>query len=94
MSVTRIRPRTQPTTELQVLKNRYDEARDIKDAWHYRLKEAQRAHSNAIRTGQDHEATRRNITAVEINFNDAAAQHKTALTAWMDATLHLERNAA
>lgn len=94
MSVTRIRPQTQPNSRLQVLKNRDDEARDIKDAWHHRLQQAQTAHSNAIRTGQDHEATRRNIAAVEINFNDAAAQHQAALTTWMDATLNLERTAA
>ena len=94
MSVTRLRPQTQPTTELQILKNRYDEARDIKDAWHHRLEQAHRAHNVAARTGGDTEATNRTITAVEIDYVDAVTHHRAALTTWMDATLHLERTAA
>lgn len=75
----------------QTLKARYDEARQIKDAWHVRLQAAQQAHTEAVLNGGDTEATRRNINAVEINFNDAAAELSVAIDAWMDAVHHSEK---
>jgi hypothetical protein len=86
--------RSAPLTEAQILKARYDEARQIKDAWQHRLNQAHRAHSIAQLTGQDTEATQRNINAVEIEFTDAAGELKVALDAWMAATRTTERRAS
>ena len=94
MSVTAIRPRRVPMTEVEILKSRYDEARQIKDAWAHRLKLAQQDHSHAFHHGGDTDATRRNLTAVEINFTDAAGELKVALDAWMHVTLQHERRAS
>lgn len=87
MSVTMLRPRQAPITEAQILKNRYDEARAIKDAWDHRYHRAMREHSDAIRTGGDFNITRRNLDAIEIHVLDAAGELKVALNAWMTATL-------
>lgn len=94
MTATPIRARRLPITEVQILKSRYDEARKIKDAWDHRLKLAQRDHSDAFHHGGDAEATRRNLSAVEINVADAAGELKVALNAWMNATIQTERRAS
>lgn len=90
MTVTTLRPRQAPITETQILKNRYDEARQIKAAWDHRLKRAQHEHSDAIRHGGDTDATRRNLAAIDIQVADAAGELKVALNAWMAAVHHTE----
>ncbi|GGH93901.1 hypothetical protein ACFFGR_09430 [Arthrobacter liuii] len=87
MSVTKLPVRRVPITEAQILRNRYDEARAIKDAWDTRHRRAQREHSDAIRHRGDIQATRRNLDAIEIQVQDAAGELKVALNAWMAATL-------
>lgn len=100
MTVTPIRRAHHPISEAQVLKSRYDEARQIKEAWDYRLKRAQAEHSDAIRHGGDHEATRRNLNAIDIQVADAAGELAVALHAWMasvhyaESTLHTYRRAS
>jgi hypothetical protein len=95
MSVTRLPVRRAPITEAQVLRNRYDEAKAIKEAWDYRYMRATKEHSDAIRHGGDFEATRRNLDAIHIQVQDAAGELKVALNAWMAATLpHHERRTA
>ena len=95
MSVTTLRPRHVPITETQILKARYDEARQIKDAWDHRYRRAMQEHSEAIRHGGDFSVTRRNLDAVEIQVLDAAGELKVALNAWMAATIpHNERRTA
>lgn len=94
MTATRIRARRVPLTEAQVLKNRYDEARAIKDAWQYRLNLAHIEHHDAQQHGGDTEATRRNINAVQINLTDAAGELRVALDLWMHATSTPERRAS
>lgn len=88
MNVTHIRSRRATITDSQILKNRYDEARAIKDAWDQRLKRALSEHCDAIHHAGDTDATRRNLAAVEIQVADAAGELKVALNAWMTATLH------
>jgi hypothetical protein len=90
MTVTRIRTRRAPVTEVEILKARYDEARQIKDAWDYRYKRALSEHSDAIRSGGDFADTRRNLDAVEIQVADAGGELKVALAAWMHATTQQE----
>lgn len=83
-----------PISEAQILKNRYDEAVRIKDAWDTRLKRAQQDHADATKYGGDTNATTRNITAVEIHVTDAAGELRVALNAWMNATTNTERRTA
>lgn len=90
MTVTPIRPAHRPITEAQILKARYDEARQIKEAWDYRLKRALSEHYHAIHHAGDHEATRRNLAAIDIQVADAAGELKVALNAWMAAVHHAE----
>lgn len=87
MNVTKLPPRRVPITEAQILRNRYDEARAIKDAWDHRYMRATLEHSDAIRRGGDFEATRRNLDAIHIQVQDAAGELKVALNAWMAATI-------
>ena len=94
MTVTPIRQRRVPMTEVEILKSRYDEARQIKDAWDSRYKRALGEHSIAIRSGGDFTDTRRNLDAVEIQVADAAGELKVALAAWMYVTLQHERRAS
>ncbi|MBT2537245.1 hypothetical protein [Arthrobacter sp. ISL-69] len=94
MSVTPIRIRRAPVTEVEILKARYDEARQIKDAWDHRYKRALYEHSSTIRSGGDFADTRRNLDAVEIQVADAAGELKVALNAWMHATTQHERRAS
>lgn len=77
-------------TTHQTLKARYDEARDIKDAWEYRLRQAETEHTRVIRAGGDITATLRNIKAIEVSFDDAAGQLAVAMDAWMAAIHHSE----
>lgn len=74
----------------QTLKARYDEARDIKNAWEHRLRQAEAQHTEATRAGLDNTATLRNIKAIEISFDDAAGQLAVAMDAWMAAVHHVE----
>ncbi|WP_427130386.1 hypothetical protein [Pseudarthrobacter sp. S9] len=94
MTATRIRIRHVRPTEAQILKARYDEARQIKNAWEHRLKTAHLAHKDATTYGGDTEATRRNINAVQINLADAAGELQVALDLWMHATSTPERRAS
>ena len=82
-----------PITESQILKNRYEEAVRIKDAWDYRLRWAQTDHAEATKYGGDTDATARNIRAVEIHVTDAAGELQIARTAWMTATTTERRTA-
>ena len=86
--------RRPPVTESQILKNRYDEAVRIKDAWDYRLQWAQAVHADATEYGGDTDATGRTITAVEIHVTDAAGELRVALNAWVNATTTTERRTA
>lgn len=88
MTLTRIHPRHVPLTEAQILKARYDEARQIKDAWDWRLRRAQYELRDAITHGGDTQASARNLAAVEINVADAAGELSVALNAWVQATTH------
>ncbi|MCO4257369.1 hypothetical protein [Pseudarthrobacter cellobiosi] len=93
MSATRLRPPV--ITEAQILKNRYDEARQIKDAWDWRLRRAQHELRDATVNGTgDRHAAARNAAAVEIQVADAAGELRVALNAWMQATLTHERKTA
>ena len=94
MTVTPIRARHVPLTEVQILKNRYEEAKLIKDAWDHRLKRAHQEHADAVVHGGDTNATRRNLNAVEIQVQDAAGELKVALNAWMTTTINAERRAS
>lgn len=86
------RIRRAPITEVELLKARYDEARDIKAAWDARLRRAEAEHSHAIQVGGDFAATRRVIDAVEIEVADAAGELKVALAAWMGACIEQEKH--
>jgi len=86
--------RRPPATESQILKNRYEEAVRIKDAWDYRLRWAQTDHAEATKYGGDTDATARNIRAVEIHVTDAAGELRVALNAWVNATTTTERRTA
>lgn len=85
MSRTKLRPPV--VSESQILKNRYDEARQIKDAWDWRLKRAQHELADATRNGVgDRHAAARNLAAVEIHVQDAAGELAVALNAWVTAS--------
>lgn len=101
MSVTKLPVRRVPITEVQILRNRYDEAKAIKEAWDHRLRRAQReytaaltAEARAAETKANEAsaasrsiATRRNLDAIHIQVTDAAGELKVALNNWMAATL-------
>lgn len=78
--------RTPPLTEEQILRNRHDEARAIKEAWDYRLKCAQIAHRDAMKTNGDVLAARRAMDAAEIQVADAAGELRLALNALEEHT--------
>lgn len=92
MTVTSIRPAHRPITEAQILKARYDEARQIKEAWDHRLKRALAEHYDALHHAGDTDATRRNLAAIDIQVADAAGELKVALHAWM-ASVHYAESA-
>lgn len=81
MSRTKLRPA--PITDTQILKARYDEARQIKDAWDWRLKRAQLELRDATTTSGDVKAASTNLAAVEIQVTDAAGELDVALNAWV-----------
>lgn len=84
--MTRTKLRPPQLTESQILKNRYDEARQIKDAWDWRLKRAQHELADATRNGVgNRHAAARNLSAVEIHVQDAAGELEVALNAWVTA---------
>jgi|GEM_PF-2763578 hypothetical protein len=86
--------RHQPPTESQILKNRYDEALQIKAAWDHRLKRALSEHYDALHHGGDRQASERNLAALDVHVADAAGELRVALTAWMTATTNTERRTA
>lgn len=77
------RLRSVPLTETQVLKNRYDEARAIKEAWDWRLKRAQLELRDATTHNRDVKPAAMNLAAVEIQVTDAAGELEVALTNWV-----------
>lgn len=84
--MTRARLRAVPLTEAQILKNRYDEARQIKDAWDWRLQRAQYELRDATTRNGDIKAATMNLAAVQIQVADAAGELEVALRAWVRAT--------
>lgn len=93
MTRTPLRPPV--VSESQILKNRYDEARRIKDAWDWRLRRAQYELRDATVNGiGDRTAAARNLAAVEIQVTDAAGELEVALNAWMAVAITHERRSA
>ena len=70
-------------TPTQIAKARYDEARQLLDAWTHRLERAQTHAHNAARNGGDVLAARRNLNAVEIHREDAKADEAIARQQWV-----------
>lgn len=81
--MTRTKLRPAPITETQILKARYDEARQIKEAWDWRLKRAQLELRDATTTNGDVKAASMNLAAIEIQVTDAAGELDVALNAWV-----------
>ena len=72
-------------TPAQIARARYDEAHQIRDAWEHRIRLAQAAHDHARKTGGDELATRRQLNAVEIEFEEATEALRLAQHLWITA---------
>lgn len=71
--------------ENDTLKNTYEEALAIKEAWDHRVTKAETNYRAALHAGQGIEQTRNQLNAVNIQHTQAVAHMGTALDAWLDA---------
>ena len=81
-------------TPVQVARARYDEARQIRDAWEHRIKVAQAAHDEARRTKSDEMTTRRTLNATLIQADDALEAMRVAHRIWVEVARNNKGKAA